>query len=363
MVDAANGTKRTREDLGFHDAPPRESAAARGDRPPPAIRGWDDAAMAEVPPIGLVFTGASGEAVLAPAKRRGDTRVGAPSDVTATLVGQSRRFTDLASLTVEIFRLKKESTNPAHDSATRAALSQQIVMRQSEWVGRAKASGLREPTAALDAMGAKPAEVASAFMWSEAGGVVPRAELERDGGRAFRASVRDAMTLRMSGFDALLELHRGRPNEQRALLVRSLRDLGIPVPAGDPSIETLRALREETLLSRSTSALRKEREEARRQVYIGLDGYVGTAERLDRYEREHALAAANPGSTLGSILATYVGSDTERARAWGQIGDTIERVVGAATTPAYRRLPVEHREQSAVIAAGSPPPPPVAQRQ
>ena len=102
--------------------------------------------------------------------------------------------------------MKNEAANAAHDPATRAALGQQIVMRQAERVGMAKAAGLREPTGPLDPLDAKPADVASTFMWSEAGGVIPRAEIAHDGGRAFRESVRDAVTLRIAGFDAMLDL-------------------------------------------------------------------------------------------------------------------------------------------------------------
>ncbi|MBX3225349.1 MAG: hypothetical protein KF795_32895 [Labilithrix sp.] len=338
MVEGINRRDRSPSEWGFHEEPPAKPTDLSRTGAAPKPRTWDDApGLARSPSIGLVVTGSNGEITFTPATRGAassagklTTQAGPVDAARAELVGANRRFSDLGELTVEVFRLKKESASSKHDPGARAALTRQIAMRQSEWVGMAKAAGLREHAGPIDPLGAKPEAVASAFMWSEAGGVVPRSEIAHDGGRTFRESVRDAVTLRMKGFDAMLDLHAGAPAEQKSLLTRSLAALGAQAPA-DASVEELRDLRRDTLLARSASSLRREQEEARRQVFIGLDGYVGTAEKLDLYEREQALDAAISGTTLGSIFATYLGGgDVERMRALGNAGSAIEGMAGGA---------------------------------
>lgn len=250
----------------------------------------------------------------------------------AAVTGSDRTFTDTKALGPEIFRLKEEAGR--QDGPLRAAVQQQIVMRQAEWVAKAKSESLREPAGVLDPVRATPSEVANAFLWSEAGGVIPRDELARDGGRAFLTSVRDAVVRQTHGFEAMLDLHAGRPNEQTALLGRELQRLGVSFPA-DANVDALRGLWQGTTLARSRAELNREQVAEGRQLYIGLDGHVGTADGMDTYERQQALAAMSPGTTLGSMMATFSciaqgGIDLERMRAMGNAGSAVEGMLGGA---------------------------------
>lgn len=303
---------------GFHEEPPPRTNEKH---PPPVI-----GRIEQAPDGSVRFTGAvTKREVTLPGGFEAHPLMHADG---ASGVGGSKRFSSIRELTVEIFRLKGEI--PKQEGPARVALARELGARQAEWVMRAKFEKLPEPSGRLDPLKATPSEIATAFMWSEAGGVIPRSEIERDGGRAFKESVRDAVTHRLRGFDAMVELHRGRPAEQRSLLVRSLRELGVEAPV-ESGVEALRDLRRDVLLSRSAADLARTRELEAKQLYIGLDGFVGTSERLDAYERDKRIEAANPGTTLGSIYATYLGGDdVTRMRAVGSAGNALEGMGGGA---------------------------------
>ncbi|MBX3206710.1 MAG: hypothetical protein KF764_16695 [Labilithrix sp.] len=287
-------------------------------------------------PIGLVTVGPTGDVTFktaVPAAPRGPQGEEATKHARlVAIVHPERRFSDLKPLTTEIFRIKSALARPLAPDVAQAA-KQQLCMLQSQWVGLAKTGNIPEPRGRLDPMTAKPEEVARAFMWSEAGGVIPRAELEADGGKAFQNSVRDALTLRTRGFGALLDLHRARPDEQKSLLYRELKRLGVTTaPRPEDTVESLDARRREIVLARAAEEERKIEEAARRQLYIGLDGFVGTAQSLVSYERHEALQATNPGTTLGSIMATYLGGDDiQRMRTLGDLGTAVEGVAGGVS--------------------------------
>lgn len=252
----------------------------------------------------------------------------------ASVVHPERTFSDLKSLTAEILRLKKE-TQAKHEPDTSACLKMRICMLQSQWVGLATAAGIAKPSARLDPFAVKPDEVARAFMWSEAGGVVPFGELAADGGKAFQSGIRDAMTLQVRGFDALLELHRGQPADEKRLLQRELKRLGDPgVESANDTVQSLSARRQEILSGRKSEEIQKNLAESTarsKQLYIGLDGFVGTGDSVARYERSEALKAAVSDTTLGSVLATYFGGgDVEKMRALGQLGSNVEGLGGGA---------------------------------
>jgi hypothetical protein len=309
MVDAASGTGR-RKGWEFHEEPPAPPVTTSGR---PTLVGWGHAPPMPVyrHPLLPDFS------PIAALKQAGSH---------AAITRAHESFPDTASLAGEVMRLKKELAAPGHDDATRAALQRQIAFRQSEWVGKAKAAGMHEPTGPVDPFRSSPAEIENAFLWSAVGGVIPREELARDGGVAFGTSVRDAVVLRTRGFDAVLVLHRGCPDEQRALLQKELAMRNV-VPPGDANLETLRALYAESV-----------RNERARRKQIGVDGRVGTADEVDRYDRQQAIDAMNPGSTLGSMMATYSTIingevDVDRMRQMGETGNAAEGVLGSTGSP------------------------------
>ena len=91
------------------------------------------------------------------------------------------------------------------------------------------------------------------------------------------------------------------------------------------------ARRAEIVRKHDATALVQEKEEARRQKTIGLDGHVGTAEQVVNYEIEQGIVAANPGSLLGTIgagiSASQGGSIEDRRRA-GKAGKAAEGLAG-----------------------------------
>lgn len=247
----------------------------------------------------------------------------------AAVVHPERRFTELSGLTNEILRLESESVAGRAPGIT-SAVKTRLASLRAEWTTMAERAGLAPPQARLDPITATPKEMARAYLWTHAGGVVPRGELEADGGAAYLRSVRDATTLQTKGFDALVDLYRAEPNVQKDLLRRELVRLHDTRPASESdSVDFLAARRRQLVTGAAMATTIAEQEAARTQKTIGLDGFVGTAETVEAYEREQKIAAANPGSTLGTLLAVWLGNgDVQRMRAAGGLGNAIEGVGG-----------------------------------
>jgi hypothetical protein len=110
-----------------------------------------------------------------------------------------------------------------------------------------------------------------------------------------------------------------------------LRRLGDASPSGPTdTIESLYARRQEIVPKRKSEAVQHDLAAAdagRKQLYLGLDGFVGTAESVERYERNEALKASVSDTTLGSILASYLGGgDVEKMRSLGHLGSNAEGI-------------------------------------
>lgn len=333
MVDAL--TNSGRKDWGFHEEPNPEPMTGTTGKPP--ALGWEnEACSASAPPAPVRPSYPLVPDLSAFTRLSSSTTPGPFAGVT----GSNRTFSDTKSLGSEIFRLKMALNTPDHDDATRDAIRQQIVLRQAEWVAKAKAEGLREPTGTLDPLHAKPSEIANAFLWSAVGGVIPRDALVADGGRSFREDVRDAVVLKTLGFDAMLALHDGQPEKQRELLTRELALRGAAAPEG-ASLDDLRALRRKTML-----------DDESRRAQMGLDGHVGTGDQVDAYERDQAIEAMNPGTTLGSLMAAYAlmsgGLDVQQMRTMGNAGNAIEGLAGGGMRlePRFKLTGEPHEHES-----------------
>ncbi|AKV04310.1 hypothetical protein AKJ09_10973 [Labilithrix luteola] len=249
----------------------------------------------------------------------------------AAVVHPERRFSELSGLTNEILRLESESV-AGHAPAITSAVKARLASLRAEWTTMAERAGIAPPQARLDPTTATSKEVARAYLWTHAGGGVPRSELEADGGAAYLRSVRDATILQTKGFDALVDLYRAEPNVQKDLLRRELARLHDTRPASESdSVDFLAARRRQLVAGAALATTVAEHEAARTQKTIGLDGVVSTAEGVEAYEREQKLAAANPGSTLGTLLAVWLGNgDVQRMRAAGGVGNAVEGVAGGA---------------------------------
>lgn len=256
MVDAVDRTRKTPQQLSTAEEPPKKQAPAASRNATAPV--WDESRVATSP----------------------TTIASAPADIAEL----NKTFTDSKSLATEIEQLKRSG-----------ALPMTVIMRQAQWVQLAKKEGQQEPTKPLDPKTATPQEIARAVVWTNIGGVIPRAELEKDGGKAYLASIRDAVAA-----------HVETPDQRLAATGKQL--------------------------------IADAKEQSQRK-YIGLDGRVGTEEQLVFYERTEAIAAMYGETTSGSIAATAPNMlhpqgpvDVPKMRGLGSIGDHAETHYSAHDT-------------------------------
>jgi hypothetical protein len=87
--------------------------------------------------------------------------------------------------------------------------------------------------------------------------------------------------------------------------------------------------------------------------FSDLKSLTGEIFRL-KSELAKALTAMNPGTTIGSMMATYLGrGDVQRMRALGEAGNAIEGVAGGVGVVVERERAERDRER--VVRAGVPP--------
>jgi hypothetical protein len=121
-----------------------------------------------------------------------------------------------------------------------------------------------------------------------------------------------------------LEQKRRRIDELRVEIAK----LGGVAPCRDDDTEESLLWQRNVLMA---AKLTKRAESEATRESMGLDGHAGSGEEVDRYEREQWVAAANPGSGTGVILAGIAaarGGSIEDVRASGQAGNEIEGVLG-----------------------------------
>ena len=253
---------------------------------------------------------------------------------------------DPRALTLEIFRLRDESAKP-HEPYVRDAIDSRVHDLQRRWTESAYATGMQPPPAGVDWRRATDREIDNAALWLEAGGVVPTGELWRNGEQAYRDGVAEATALRTPATAAaLIDAYRGQPEKQKELLYRQLGRLGDRQGCSmQESVESLRQRRDDLVRQQGLTALaasQAERARAAETLYIGIDGRTGTQEALARYAMQERIAAVNPGTTTGSILASFVGmagGSLDQMRGAGALGNVVEGIAGgvAVVTEANRR--------------------------
>jgi hypothetical protein len=127
---------------------------------------------------------------------------------------------------------------------------------------------------------------------------------------------------------SLLQKLKDDEQEKIARLRSELVQLGDTQGCTDhDTVDSLTARRDHLLLARQAAA---DDAEAKRK-YIGLDGHVGTADELARYELEQRMIAANPGSGTGALLAGLAsmrGGSVDDIRAAGEAGNLVEGIGG-----------------------------------
>lgn len=254
-----------------------------------------------------------------------------------------RKPASTQGLATEVVRLRAEKAM-ATDPVEVRALTQKIAALSSQWCEAARARGMKPPSESFDPFRASDAELASALLWTEVGNAYPVSALT-DGGARFQREIHLALVARSPSLlrDAVA---RGKgDNELLGAMYKELRRLGDDRPCtSNDTVDSLAARRAEILRQRANADLVEEREDARRQVTIGLDGHVGTAEQVIDYEIEQGIIAANPGSLLGTIgagISASMGGDIEDMRRAGRAGNAAEGLAGIVKPNVAKRKVLE----------------------
>ncbi len=272
----------------------------------------------------------AGDACTAPNARTDAARAKASAARAGAVPPPEREPASIEGLATEVVRLRTEKARTTDPGEVRA-LSQKIAALSSQWCEEARARGMKPPSESFDPFLASDAELASALLWTEVGNAYPVSALT-DGGARFQRELRLALVVRSPALlgDAVAGGKGG--SELLGAMYKELRRLGDDRPCtSNDTVESLAARRAEILRQRASGGLVKELEDARRQVTIGLDGHVGTAEQVINYEIEQGIIAANPGSLLGAIgagIAASMGGDIEDMRRAGRAGNAAEGLGG-----------------------------------
>jgi len=239
----------------------------------------------------------------------------------------------LGGVADEILRLRETRLAP-DDSAARASIAKRICDLQSAWVEKARAAGMKEPSASFSPWTATSAELGDAFLFTHLAGIVPLDAARVDGGLHFKEDIFEALALRKRGLDdEVIDSYASDPGTQRLILERELRRLGETTQCKpDESIEDLRLRRAKLV----TAPIHREED---RTLYIGLDGKIGTFQALVDYELEERILAGNPGTVTGSTAATFARyRSTDEMRAAGQLGNAVGGLGGAIAGKDLRKL-------------------------
>ena len=238
---------------------------------------------------------------------------------------------NMDALANDVMRLRTEKSTTT-DPARLRALSVEANTASSLWCELARARGMKPPSESFDPFHASDAELVSAFQWTEIGNAYPVNALS-DGGAHFQKEIHLALIVRspamLSEFIAKGEADNP---DLLAAMYKELRRIGDDRPCtSKDTVVSLMARRAEVLEQRASGGLADAFEGARRQLTIGLDGRVGTAESIGNYEIEQGILAANPGSLLGTIgagiSASHGGSIEDRRRV-GQAGKSADGLLG-----------------------------------
>lgn len=248
----------------------------------------------------------------------------------------------LVSLATEVLKQRAELAKLT-DATARAASHARIAQLSSQWCQAAAAAGLKPPGPNFDPQRCSRDELQNALLWTEVGNCFPVGTF----GHAinpenYRNDVLSAWVLQSPGM--LDRVIAANPGDARLvpLLEADLRRLGDKNGCRpDDTIESLVARRSELLAKTA-----KETAVSDKQLYMGLDGRVGTADSLAKYEGQQYLLALNPGTTTGALLAAVAlaeGGGVEEMRRAGATGNAVESLGSQA---------IKHRDAHGAMSNG-----------
>jgi hypothetical protein len=217
--------------------------------------------------------------------------------------------------------------------AERDALAARFDALSSSWCAMARSVGLAPPDATFDPRLATDRELENALRWATVGNTFPRGSFEHPvlPSRHLDELLTEHVVRTPSLLDGLLRANAGDAR-LAPLLERDLARGGDSSCRAADGVDALVARRDALL---RTEASRQADADAKR-IEVGLDGRVGTAPALARYEQRELLIALNPGTTVGSLLASYAalrGHDIDTIRAAGKAGNVVEGIGALAGGP------------------------------
>ncbi|MBX3217827.1 MAG: hypothetical protein KF850_37820 [Labilithrix sp.] len=254
----------------------------------------------------------------------------------AAIVRPEREPAGMPALAAEVLRLRAEGTRTREPELGRA-IAARVATLSSEWRQLARAKGMQPPDDTFAPFRATDEELTSAILWTFVGDRLPVSAFQ-DSGARYRDELLLAHAVRSPTL--LPALADTKDPRLAAALYKELERLGDarPCAAGD-TIPSLLARRAELLRLRDNGAAARADDEARKQITLGADGRVGAAESIALYEMEQHILAANPGTTLGAILAATQAGDLEGMRRAGQAGNMVEGVAGGFGRAKHADLP------------------------
>jgi len=221
------------------------------------------------------------------------------------------------------------------DPKEKQALTTRLAGQQAGWCQAATLAGLKPPGLTFDPRHCSLEELQNARQWAELGDCYPASALQSMNGPAqYRASLQSAWSARMQG-----PLTQSSAKNERAALENELVRLGDKTPCkeGD-TIDTLKMRRTALLAAaaeKDSAERAKQAEADAKQLYMGLDGRVGTKEQVAAYESMELIKTAVGTTTTGSILANITfqkTGDIGQMRKAGELGDAIQGPLRALTS-------------------------------
>lgn len=255
----------------------------------------------------------------------------------AAVVHPERSFARMGPLATEVLRLRAVLAKTG-DPLLRTALATRAHQLSDQWCAMARAAGTKPPAGSFDPFHASDDELRAAVLWTEVGNTFPAASFGHPiDVQRFRDDLLMAMTLRTPGLLDRVIAANPRNRALVPLLEEELRRLGDTTGcrAGD-TVDSLLLRRAELL----AAARAKASEEDRARRYMGLDGRIGSAADLASYEAEQYILAANPGTTMGALLAATAavsGGDVEAIRRAGDAGNAGEALGGGLAPKGHPR--------------------------
>ncbi|MCA9585959.1 MAG: hypothetical protein KC657_11430 [Myxococcales bacterium] len=252
----------------------------------------------------------------------------------------------------EILRLR-DAAKAATTPYVRDAIKRREAALVTEWARRAPGEGVPAPKSGFDPARATDRELLAARAWAGIAGGYPSDVVASGRTGAYVASLDDACALRdpktTRAFMAAME--KRDPTRLRAMLTAELARMGGRRNHADEKLDVL--VDRVASAKKGTPPAVESREETRRKE-IGVDGYVGTADDVRRYEALERIKLAKTDTVAGTFaggIVAFRGGDIDDIRRTNQVFDHLNALPGPSSAPG------ETSWESRAAPPGGPKPP------